>query len=121
MEGASCTLDMIILSMMDFGKILVAIMIIALGLEVIFGDEPAQKNDRSSTTKRDGAVCDQDAVDEDDRRFVQEMVRTHEDNVRLQDAAAKEAWDAHVVACDQHEAAMDMHNDLCSSGCDPWF
>lgn len=117
-------IDMFFVNLLGLGLVLlvitVVLAIIVFVLEMIFG-EPKISKKASADILAIPYNHNRNATDEAQRRFMGDHIRAHEDGVRLHDMAAREVWDAHTTACYQHQAAVDMHNDLSFVGCDPWF
>lgn len=99
-------------------KVLVPLAVIAMVLELIFDKKDASSKTSSRSRSQNGPiVCDWSDADEAQSR----VVKAHEDSLRLHDMAVRDAWEAHTMACDMHDTAVEMHNDFASCGCDSWI
>lgn len=119
MEGFFDMLNTVLMNVVLVGWALICIgiglTIVVMMLDAFFGiTSLTTKTSRKDTMHNAGAEFNCNTTDEAQHRFMAEHIRAHEDGVRLHDMAAGEAWDAHMTACDQHQAAVDMHNDYVS-------
>ena len=103
-------------------KILVPLAVIAIVLELIFGKKDASSKTSSRSHFQSGPIVfDWSDADEAQSRAVRAGAQAYEDALRLHDMAVRDAQEAHTMACDMHNAAVEMHNDFACGGCDPWF
>ena len=90
-------------------KVLVPLAVIMIVRELIFGKKDASsKTSSRSRSQSSPIVCDWSDADEAQRRAVRAGAQSHEDSLHLHDMAVRDAWEAHTMACDMHETAVEM-------------
>ena len=97
---------------------------IYLILKVLFGkdDVTPMTANQKSCPKSGPIVYDWSDADEAQSRAVRAGMQAHEEeSCRLHDMAVRDTQEAHAMACDMHNVAMEMHNDFACNSCDPWF